>query len=123
MGMFSVPLRVAALNGAASVDNGNSETVMATVDTGAFYSVLPDSLLRALGAEPVENLIFELTSGEFVEYPTGFVALETQGRFSVGRVVFGPEGRFLLGAMSLQDMRLNVDPSAEQLTPKGPLWF
>lgn len=123
MGMFSVPLRVRPLNQVGLPSDGNSATVMAVVDTGAYYSVLPDSLLRAVGVEPVETLTFELADGETIEYPTGFAVLETQGHFGVGRVVFGPAGGCRLGKLSLRDMRLAVDAAAERLTPIGPLWL
>ena len=123
MGIFSVPLLVRPLNQVGLPNDGNSETVMATVDTGALYSMLPDSLLRALGVAPVETLTFALADGETAEYPTGFAVLETQGRFGIGRVVFGPEGRCRLGKLSLRDMRLEVDAATERLIPKGPLWL
>ena len=123
MGMFSVPLRVRPLPQVGLPDDGKSETVMATVDTGAYYSVLPDALLRALGVEPGETLTFALADGETAEYPTGFAVLETQGHFGVGRVVFGPEGRCRLGKLSLRDMRLEVDAAAKRLIPTGPLWL
>lgn len=123
MGLFSVPLRVRPLHQAGLLNDGKSATVMAVVDTGAYYSVLPDSLLRALGVEPLEIVTFGLASGETVEYLTGFAVLETQGHFGIGRVVFGPEGRCRLGKLSLRDMRLEVDAAAKRLIPKGPLWL
>lgn len=123
MGIFSVPLRVRPLNQVGLPNDGNSETVMATVDTGALYSMLPDSLLRALGVEPLEIVTFGLASGEAATYPVGPAVLETHGHFSVCRVVFGPEGRYLLGAISLQDMRLNVDIGAERLVPNERPWL
>ena len=123
MGMFSVPLVVRPLNQVGLPNDGNSETVMATVDTGALYSMLPDALLRALGVEPFETLTFEVSVGETVEYPTGFAILETQGHFGAGRVVFGPEGRYRLGKLSLQDMRLLVDADGNRLVPLEPLWL
>ena len=123
MGLFSVPLLVRPLHQVGLPNDGNSETVMAAVGSGALYSLLPDSLLRALGVEPLEIVTFGLASGDTATYPVGPAVLETQGRFSVCRVVFGPEGRYLLGAISLQDMRLNVDIVAERLVPNERPWL
>jgi hypothetical protein len=41
----------------------------------------------------------------------------------MARVVFGPEGQFLLGATTLEDLLLTVDPIEQRLVPvEAPLF-
>ncbi len=52
MGTFKWPLRIAGMDGK------QEREVEATVDTGAAYTTLPASLLRALGIEPMDRGTF-----------------------------------------------------------------
>ena len=68
MGIFSVPVQV------ANPFTGQTETVEAVVDTGAADSVMPSSMLRRLGIEPVRTARYRTTSGERIEYDVGRAA-------------------------------------------------
>ena len=117
MGIFSVTLVI------GNSINQRTETVEAMVDTGAIYSMVPASLLHNLGIEPVETVTFELASGETADYPTAWATFSTEGRRGMARVIFGPEGDSLLGAATLEDLRLMADPVNERLIPSRVLLF
>ena len=115
MGTFSVSLTV------GNLATGASETVVALVDTGATYSMIPASLLELLGIEPARSRRFRIASGERVEHQTAMAYFETGGYEGEARVVFGPEEQFLLGATTLEDMLLVVDPVGKRLVPEEAL--
>ena len=96
MGAFSVKLRVGNL-----FSDANAE-VEALVDTGATNSMMPGSLMRRLG----------------IELETAWAQFAAEGRNAVARVAFGPEGEFLLGATTLEDLGVVVDPVDRRLIPQ-----
>ena len=114
MGVFNVPLRV------WSSDGGRYVTVEVMVDTGASFTTIPAAMLRDLGYAPDHVVPLRLANGEIVEFPAGtarFSAQSSAGRWVNGgaKVIFGNEGVFLLGATTLEDMLLGVDPVAGAL--------
>ena len=111
MGTFNVELRIGA------ADFSVWETVSALVDTGATCSMAPASLLRRLGVEPDETVEFELAGGEVVEYETGWAAFSVDDRIGRARVIFGPDGEYLMGATTLEDLALMIDPLNYRLVP------
>jgi predicted aspartyl protease len=111
MGVFRVPLEI------GNPIDQRTETVEALVDTGAIFSMAPSSLLQTLGIEPVRQVRFRTATGESVEYPTGWASFSAEGQSGRARVVFGPEGQFLLGATTLEDLLLTVDPIEQRLVP------
>ena len=111
MGTFSVDLRIGA------VDRSHWETVSALVDTGSTCSMAPASLLHRLGIEPDQTVEFELAGGETAEYGTGWAAFSAAGRNGRARIIFGPDGEYLMGATTLEDLGLMVDPVNYRLIP------
>ncbi len=111
MGTFNVELRIGA------ADFSAWETVSALVDTGATCSMAPASMLRRLGIESDETVEFELAGGEVVEYETGWAAFSVEDRIGRARVIFGPDGEYLMGATTLEDLALMVDPVNYRLVP------
>ena len=104
MGTFTVDLWV----GNIFTDAG--ATVPALVDTGASNSMLPASFLSELGIDPVEVRTARVADGRRVEFQTAWARFSTGGRNAVARVAFGPEGEYLLGATTLEDLGMLVDP-------------
>ncbi len=96
-------------------------TVSALVDTGATNSMLPSGLLRQLGIEPVEIRYARVADGRRVELQTAWARFSVQGRNAVARVAFGPEGRYLVGATTLEDLALVVDPVDQRLIEQEDL--
>jgi clan AA aspartic protease len=109
MGTFRVNLRVGNLftNADANVE--------ALVDTGATHSMIPGSLLQELGIDPVETRISRIADGSRMELQTAWARFYAEGRNAVARVSFGPEGTYLTGATTLEDVGLVVDPVEQQL--------
>ena len=91
------------------------------MDTGATYSMIPGSLLEELGIEPVESRTSRIADGSRVELQTSWARFSADGRNAVARVTFGPEGIYLLGATTLEDMGLAVDPVDQRLIPQEAL--
>ena len=115
MGAFSVNLWVGNL----FTDAGAN--VEALVDTGATYSMIPGSLLQELGVEPIETRISRIADGSRIELQTAWARFHAEGRNAVARVSFGPEGTYLMGATTLEDMGLAVDPVEQRLIVREAL--
>ena len=109
MGTFRVNLWVGNLftDAGANVD--------ALVDTGATHSMIPGSLLRELGIEPVETRFSRIADGSRKELQTAWARFSAEGRNAVARVSFGLDGIYLIGATTLEDMGLAVDPVDQRL--------
>jgi aspartyl protease family protein len=87
-------------------------------DTGAIYTMLPESMLRALDIAPSGKRRFRIAGGEVKEYPTGEAYLEVEGIGATSVVVFGAEDSTpLLGVTTLELLGLQVDPVTGRLKP------
>ncbi len=94
------------------------ETVDALVDTGAFYSQIPGSVLRRLGVFPTGSALTELADGRVVEDPIAEVRVRVDGQETFTWVTFGSETAApLLGAYTLEGVRMAVDPVRLRLIP------
>ena len=60
---------------------------------------------------------FELAGGEIVQYETGYAAFAVMDKVGRARVIFGPDGEYLMGATTLEDLALMVDPVNYRLIP------
>ncbi|HSW02389.1 MAG TPA: aspartyl protease family protein [Sedimentisphaerales bacterium] len=87
------------------------------VDSGAVYSVVPQSVLKKLGIKPTSSQEFILANGEIVRKAIGNAYYEYQGNVRAAPVVFGDEGVFLLGATTLEALGMILDPIRRQLKP------
>ncbi len=102
----------------SSMTGGPSREIEATVDTGAAYTTLPTRLLRELGIEPMDSGVFLLADGCRVEMGIGRAWATINGTSEVTLVVFGEDDApALLGAYTLEGLRLAVDPVAQRLVP------
>lgn len=109
MGSFQVQMQV------GKDEDDTTETVAALVDTGATFSMLPESMLQRLGVRPHEPRLFRIATGEIIEYVTGNAFFRAEGRSSVAKVVFGPENHYVMGATTLESLQLVVDPVHQRL--------
>ena len=105
MGTFRVEISVGNPQG------GDLRPVSALVDTGATHSMMPESLLTALSLRPLKQVRFRIANGERVEYGVGEARFSVEGQERTCPVIFGPDGRFLLGATTLENLDLMVDPT------------
>ena len=112
MGVFSRPVRLSSMDGERSLE------IEALVDTGASFTMVPADLLDQLGVSPAEKVTLELADGRLVEYDMGRAIASIGGRTEATLVVFGEEDTDpLLGAYTLEGLRLAVDPLHGRLVP------
>lgn len=95
----------------------NASTERFLVDSGAVYSVMPESVLRKLGINPTHKQKFSLANGEVIEKPVGNALFEYSGKTGASPVVFGEDGIFLLGAVTLGSLGMILDPINRELKP------
>ena len=112
MGTFYQTIEIAAS------PNGSFEPLETLVDTGASYTWVPRPVLEKLGISPLERQPFILADGRRVKYESTQVRvrIEVRERFTV--CIFGDEGTIpLLGAVTLEEFGLSVDPVNKRLIP------
>ena len=105
--------------GVAATPQENPLRVTATVDTGATHTMLPASLLYRLGVQSTNSETFRLANGQPMTSPTGMAHISIGDTNWPCPVIFGPEDQYLLGATTLQNFSLVVDPTNNTLIPRG----
>jgi predicted aspartyl protease len=116
MGTFDVTIAVGDQAGQ------HLESIEVLVDTGATYTVLPRGLLSRLGVQAHRTSTFELGDGTLVELEMGRTWVRVAGQQEMTLVVFGSEGASpILGAVTLEELLLGVDPVHKQLVPVNAL--
>jgi len=112
MGIFRVRIEVGDPQGS------RFEAVDALVDTGASHTAAPASLLRRLGIAPYQKGSFQLADGRLVELDIGQTWVRVNGEQAISQVVFADEGtQPLLGAVTLEQLGLGIDPVRKRLIP------
>ena len=112
MGQFRVDLTLLPRDG------GPSRTMEALVDTGAAYSVVPRAVLESLGCRPVRTQRVVLADGRIEEWPVTQIDVECEGRQTTTPILMGPAtGPVLLGATTLEELGLGIDPLNRRLIP------
>ena len=87
------------------------------IDSGAVYSVVPQSILKKLGIKPTSSEEFILANGEFIKKSIGNAYFEYAGKIRAAPVLFGNKGVFLLGATTLEALGMILDPIRRELKP------
>ncbi len=116
MGQVEVTIQVGN-----SRHGGDLEEVVALVDTGAVYTVLPRSLLESLKVDQLDVDEVEFANGESAVWPMGEAWIVYGGKGRTCPVYFGPEDQYLLGVTALELHRLMVDPENQRLVPMPPV--
>ncbi len=94
------------------------EPLEALVDTGATNTAVPASLLRQLGVRAHRRGLFELYDGRTIELDIGRTWVRLNGELELTQVAFGAEGSEpVLGAITLEEFGLAVDPVKKRLVP------
>jgi clan AA aspartic protease len=110
MGTFQVEIEIGDPQGE------RFEALPVLVDTGSTYTVLPRRLLERLGVRPHDRDKFRLADGRVVEEEIGRTWVRIEGREELTLVVFAGNGASsLLGAYTLEGLRLAVDPVGKRL--------
>jgi clan AA aspartic protease len=86
------------------------------VDTGAIDCMAPAHELERIGIKQEGKSVYELASGEMVEYKLGYARIAFMGQETVGQIIFGPENvEPILGVVVLENLGYVVDPITKQL--------
>ena len=98
-------------------DRSRFEQIEALVDTGATYTVIPRDVLERLGIAP-QFRRFRVADGRVVELDMAVVMVRLEGQTLPTICIFGEEGmNALLGAVTLEEFGLGVDPANQRLVP------
>jgi len=101
---------------------GSRRQVRLLVDTGAADSILPRAILRRLGVRPEWREEYELANGESMFRDVGRLYIHYQDRSVETLAVFGEPGdASVLGAYSMEGLRLEVDPHSGRVRRKRKL--
>ena len=112
MGIFKVSMEVGDPQGR------NFQEVELLVDTGSTFTALPAELLRSLNVPVQESAQAELANGTVEAVDVGETRVRLQGKSFTTPVIFAAEGEpSLLGAVTLEDALLAVDPVGQRLVP------
>lgn len=112
MGIFSVEIQIGDPQGQ------RFEPAKALVDTASSYSAFPAEQLRNLGVTPHDKREFLLADGRTEVNDIGRTWIRINGHTEMTIVVFAGEGtQPLIGAVTLEEFGLAVDPMAQKLTP------
>ena len=112
MGTFNVDIELGNPSGAGY------RTVSALVDTGASHTAIPASMLRELEIVPHTRGMFRLADGRRLELDIGQTWVRLDGIAQMTLVVFASEATSpVLGAVTLEEFRLGVDPVSQKLIP------
>jgi len=112
MATFQQPIEIATLDGS------RSKRLKAWVDTGAAYTWIPRTVLEELDISPMFRRRFRLANGSEIERDCAQATVRVDGSALITVCVFGDEGSEpLLGAVTLEEMGLGVDPLNQRLVP------
>lgn len=99
--------------------HGRRRRTRLLVDTGAVYTILPTRVLKRLGVTPEWREEFEMANGEPMVRAVGRMYIHYHDRSAETFVIFGEPGdASVMGAYSLEGLRLEVDPRSEKVRPK-----
>lgn len=88
------------------------------IDSGAVYSLVPETELAKLGIEAYKTMDFVLADGTQVTRNIGDAYFEYLGTGGAAPVIFGEAGdKALLGATTLEALGLVLNPFTRELKP------
>ena len=97
---------------------GSKDTFEANflINTGAMDSMAPASELKRIGIEPVGKRVYELASGELLEYEYGHAEMWFMDEIIATHIIFGPDDiEPFLGVIALESAGFIVDPTSPTL--------
>ena len=118
METFKCPLRI------SSMDGHKVQDIEVVVETGAFYTMLPASLLVGLGIKPRGKRRVPQTDGRGIDLDYGQAWVSMDGESEITLAVFGEDdSQALLGPYTLDGLALAVDPIEQRLVPKTLIMY
>ena len=97
-------------------DAANTYEADFLIDTCSMDTIAPTSALKKLGIQPLGKEIYELASGDLVEYEYGSALLEFMGEVVPTRILFGPDDiEPILGVIALGAAGYIVDRKTQAI--------
>ena len=96
-------------------DPKKSRKVEFLADTGAIYTVLPETLLNQLNIRKIGRRKFRLADNRIVERDIGIIGIKINNRETHTIVVFGDKNIHILGITTLEELGLEIDPISRKL--------
>jgi len=94
------------------------QVVSVLVDTGATWTTLPQEIVDALGCTPLSSRRIRFADGREETWPLTIVLVTLEGQELPTICLIGPlGGPAVLGAVTLEEFALSVDPVARRLVP------
>lgn len=87
------------------------------VDSGAVYAVIDKETLKRLGIKPHSKRKFILANGDEIEKKIGDAFFIYGEQKTSAPVIFGDKDIFLLGATTLENLGLILNPIDRELRP------
>ena len=118
MGTFTVHATISHPN-----EPSRRQELSLLVDTGAAYTVIPQPILEALGVRASGKRAVTLANGREEVWDLTYVVISLAGEQAPTPCLMAPhDGRTLLGAITLEQFGLGVDPLGKTLIPvRAPL--
>jgi len=105
-------VRIALAKDAASP----SQSVEVLVDTGATYTMIPRTILAALGVVPTRKKTIRLGDGRTMDRGLGLGYVRYDRHETPTWILFGePNDMPVLGALTLEELALQVDAESNRL--------
>jgi predicted aspartyl protease len=103
-------------------DPGRTASLWLLVDTGATYTTLPREVAEALGLEPIDTRRVRLGDGRVERWPIAPILIRVDGGEGPSLALIGRSGGpALLGAVTLEELALGVDPTGQRVIPTTSL--
>jgi len=97
-------------------DPGQAVTIPLLVDTGATYTTLPREVADQLGLESINTRRIRLADGREERWPIAPILIRVAGAEGPSLALIGRmRGPALLGAVTLEELGLAVDPRRQRL--------
>lgn len=99
------------IEGTVTSPGGTQRTVKFLVDSGATYTLLPETVWREMGLAPKRTMEFTLADGTTISRAVSECHLALAGQEGHTPVILGEAGdEALLGAVTLEILGLVLDP-------------
>jgi clan AA aspartic protease len=106
------------VEGTVSGPTGKQESVELLVDSGAKYTLLPEPIWKAIGLSPKRRVTFTLADGTHIERDVSEVHIAIpQGEGHTPVILGEPGDEALLGAVTLEELGLVLNPFQRSLQP------
>lgn len=102
----------------SSASSARGREVQFLVDSGAVYSVLPESMWKGLKLKPMRKVDFTLADGTIISRFVAEASFELHGKRGTSPVVLGSKDDApLLGMVTLEVLGLMINPLTRELLP------